>query len=249
MNEVITMAETVLITGSSRGIGKACALAFANRGFNIILNCINGREKMLETEKEIRKTNPNVISCLCDVSDNNEVNAMIAEAEKAFGGVDVLVNNAGISFRGLFQDMTPNQWKRITDIDLLGVFNLTHAVLPYMLSRKKGCIINVSSIWGVAGGSCEAVYSAAKGGVNAFTKALAKELGPSGIRINAVYPGCIDTDMNNDLTDEDKKAFAEEIPLMRLGKPSEVAETILFLSSDSASYINGQILGVDGGFL
>lgn len=243
------MSETVLITGSSRGIGKACALAFAEKGYNVVLNCIKNEDKMNAVIGRIKKTNPNVMGFVCDVSDHNAVKIMVNEINKSFGGIDILVNNAGISHTGLFQDMTPKEWKRLTEVNLYGIFNTTHLVVPYMLSKKKGSIINISSVWGVSGGSCEAVYSATKGAVNAFTRAMAKELGPSGIRVNALYLGCIDTEMNNNLSHEEKTALAEDIPLMRFGAPEEAAEAVLFLASDKASYINGQILGVDGGFL
>lgn len=243
------MPKTVLVTGSSRGIGRACALAFGAEGFRVALNCAKNENKMNEITDEIKKTNPFACGFVCDVSDYAAVKKMIASINKKFGGIDVLINNAGISYTGLFQDMEPDSWKRLTEINLFGVFNVTHAVLPYMISQKKGAIINISSIWGIAGGSCEAVYSATKGGLNAFTKALSKELGPSGIRINALSLGCMDTEMNNNLSAAEKAALADDIPLMRFGTPDEAARAAVFLASDDASYINGQILGVDGGFL
>lgn len=241
--------KTVLITGSSRGIGKAIALSFAASSNNVVLNCIKSEDKVNELMAEIKKTNPNIMGFKCDVSDFNQVNDMIEEINRAFGGVDILINNAGISYTGLFQDMKEADWKRLISVNLFGVFNTTRAVIPYMLSQKKGVIINISSIWGEAGASCEAVYSASKAALNAFTQALAKELGPSGIRINAVSCGCIDTEMNNNLSEEEKAALAEEIPLMRFGRCEEMAEVVRFLVSDSSSYINGQIIRADGGFL
>ncbi|MCD7777033.1 MAG: SDR family oxidoreductase [Clostridiales bacterium] len=241
--------KTALITGSSRGIGRAAALAFAREGYNVVLNCVKNTEEMNKTAEEIKKFGVDAIGFKCDVSDYKAVSEMVRAAEDKFGGIDVLVNNAGVSFYGLFQDMTEEQRRRVIEINLLGVFNVTSCVLPYMISNKRGAVINISSIWGNVGGSCEAVYSASKGGANAFTRALGKELGPCGIRVNAVSCGCIDTEMNNNLNKEEKAALAEEIPLMRFGKTAEIGEVILFLASESSSYINGQIIIVDGGFL
>ncbi|MCD8089470.1 MAG: 3-oxoacyl-ACP reductase FabG [Clostridiales bacterium] len=241
--------KTVLITGSSRGIGRAAALAFAADGYNVILNCVKNKTEMEKTAEEIRRMGGKVSGFCCDVSDCKAVEEMFDKINKSFGGVEVLVNNAGVSFYGLFQDMTEEERRKVIGINLMGVFNVTGCVLPYMISNKKGAIINISSIWGNVGGSCEAVYSASKGGVNAFTRALGKELGPCGIRVNAVSCGCINTDMNNNLSPEEKAALAGEIPLMRFGEAGEIAKLVLFLASEAASYINGQIITADGGFL
>ncbi len=241
--------KTALITGSSRGIGRAAAFAFAREGYNVVLNCVKNEAEMEKAVSEIKKLGVCAVGFKCDVSDSKAVENMVRAVNERFGGVDVLVNNAGISFVGLFQDMTPQQRQKVIEVNLLGVFNVTSCVLPYMISNKRGAVINISSIWGNAGASCEAVYSASKGGVNSFTKALGKELGPCGIRVNAVSCGCINTEMNDNLTKEEKAALAEEIPLMRFGEAEEIAELAVFLASDKASYINGQIITADGGFL
>lgn len=240
--------KTALVTGSSRGIGRAIALELARMGCKVAINCSRDIEKMEETLKELKRLT-DACAVVCDVSDFKSVSKMIKTIGDSLGDVDILVNNAGISHRGLFQCMTEEEIRRIININLIGTLNVTHAVLPYMLSKKRGTVINISSIWGNRGASCEAVYSASKGAINAFTQALAKELGPSGIRVNAISPGCIDTDMNNSLEPDEKTALAEEIPLMRFGSPEETARAVAFLTSPAASYINGQILTVDGGFL
>ncbi len=241
--------KTVLITGSSRGIGRAIAESFAEPQYNVILNCVSSIDKMNEVLAEIKKASPNSAGFQFDVSDINAVNSAVDEINNKFGGVDILINNAGISFRGLFQDMPERDWKRLFDVNVFGMFNLTKAVLPHMISQKKGVIINISSMWGQSGASCEAVYSASKGAVDSFTKALAKELGLCGIRTNAVSCGCIETEMNGFLSAEEKNDLAEEIPLMRFGSPQEIGELVRFLASDKASYINGQIIRADGGYL
>ncbi|MCD8215066.1 MAG: SDR family oxidoreductase [Clostridiales bacterium] len=241
--------KTVLITGSSRGIGRAAALAFGRWGYNVALNCVKNREAMEKTAEEIKSLGAKTEGYVCDVSDYGTVCNMVKAIENRFGGIDVLVNNAGVSFYGLFQDMKEEEIRRVIEINLMGVFNVTGCVLPYMISKKEGAVINISSVWGNVGASCEAVYSASKGGVNAFTRALGKELGPCGIRVNGISCGCIDTEMNSNLNKEEKAALAEEIPLMRFGKAEEIGELILFLASEAASYINGQIITADGGFL
>ncbi|MCD8238431.1 MAG: SDR family oxidoreductase [Clostridiales bacterium] len=241
--------KAVLITGSSRGIGRAIAESFAAPEYNVILNCVNNVDKMNEVLEKIKKTSPNSAGFQFDVADINAVNSAVDEINNKFGGVDILINNAGISLRGLFQDMPDKDWKWLFDVNVFGMFNLTKAVLPHMISQKKGVIINISSMWGQSGASCEAVYSASKGAVDSFTKALAKELGPCGIRTNAVSCGCIETEMNGFLSAEEKNELAEEIPLMRFGSPKEIGELVRFLASDKASYINGQIIRADGGFI
>ncbi len=241
--------ETVLITGSSRGIGRAIALAFAREGKNVFLNCVERSDKMEEVLKDIKALGGRGKGLKCDISDYAGASKLVSSVCEEYGGIDILINNAGISHIGLFQDMTEEEYRRLINVNLLGTLNVTHAVLPYMIKTKKGAIINISSVWGNKGSSCEAVYSASKGGINSFTQALAKELGPSGIRVNAISPGCIDTEMNAALSSADKAALCDDIPLMRFGRPEEIAKTALFLASDSASYINGQIITVDGGFL
>ncbi len=241
--------QTVLVTGSSRGIGKAIAYEFAKNDFNVVINCNKSIDKLLDYEKELKKINENILAIQCDVSDYLEVEKMYAKINSLFGGVDILVNNAGISYIGLFNEMSPNMWNKIIDINLKGIYNCTHIVLPYMIHNKKGCIINISSVWGNVGASCEVVYSSTKGAVNSFTKALAKELGPSNIRVNAVSCGAIETEMNSFLSDEEKNCLIDEIPLMRFGQPEEVAKTVYFISSDKSNYMTGQVITLDGAWI
>ncbi len=235
--------KTAVITGSSRGIGKAIAEEFAKNGYHVVLNASKSRCELEETLAEFKNKGYSCEAVLADISDYNQ-------CEKLFeNGVDILINNAGISFIGLFTDMTYEQWKRIIDVNLLSVLNCTHIALKkYMLSKHSGSIINISSIWGERGASCEAVYSAAKGGLNSFTKAMAKEVGLSGIRVNAISCGVIDTKMNDCFDAEEKTALCDEISLSRFGTPEEVAKLAVFLSNDvTAGYINGQIITIDGG--
>ena len=192
------------------------------------------------------------VSCMAvleDVSDYNACKDMFLQIQDAFGPVDILVNNAGISHIGLFTDMTPEQWQHVLNVNLGSVLNCTHLAVPAMVHNKTGVILNISSMWGEAGASCEAVYSASKGGINAFTKAMAKELGPSGIRVNAIACGVIDTEMNACFSEEERAELADEIALMRFGKPEEVGRFALTLASESASFLTGQIITLDGGML
>ena len=238
---------TVLVTGSSRGIGKAIAEAFGKKGYAVVLNGSKDKKALEQAKVELSKKGIDCIAVLADVSDYQNCKMMLSEVKKAFGTIDVLINNAGMAHIGLFSDMTPKQWKRILSVNLESVFHCTHLVLPDMIHRHQGNIINISSIWGQKGASCEAVYSAAKGGIDSFTKAMAKELGPSGIRVNAISCGVIDTEMNDCFTKEEKEMLLEEISLMRLGKAEEVAQLALFLAEDTSSFITGQIIVMDGG--
>jgi len=241
--------KTVLITGSSRGIGKAVAQKFAEENFNVVINCRNSFDILTEFEKELKKYNSNILSFMCDVSKYEDVKKMIEEVNSYFGGVDILVNNAGISYIGLFNEMKYYMWNEIIDVNLKGVYNCTHLVLPYMINKKKGAVINISSVWGNVGASCEVIYSSVKGAVNSFTKALAKELGPCNIKINAVACGVIETEMNGFLSKEEKKALIDEIPFMRFGSTKEVAELVYFLASDNSSYLSGQVIALDGAWI
>ena len=174
---------------------------------------------------------------------------MINEINLYFGGIDILVNNAGISYIGLFNEMKYNMWDDIIDVNLKGVYNCTHLVLPYMINKKKGSVVNISSVWGDRGASCEVIYSSTKGAVNSFTKALAKELGPCDIKVNAIACGVIDTEMNAFLSEEEKKTLIDEIPFTRFGRAEEVAELVYFLASDNSSYLSGQVIAVDGAWI
>ena len=240
------MNQTVLITGASRGIGAACAEEFAKRGYRVIVN-YNQNKKAAEAVCEKIRALGGVCMCVqADVSDAEQVQKMFEEAE-ALGGVDVLVNNAGIAKTAMLCDTTPELWHSIFATNVDGVYYCCRAALSHMVSKKHGRIINLSSMWGQVGASCESAYSAAKAAVIGFTKALAKELGPSGITVNCVAPGLIDTDMNAHLSAEDIEAFCEEIPLGTVGTPAQVAATVCFLASEEASYVTGQVLSVNGG--
>ncbi|MBR5338033.1 MAG: SDR family NAD(P)-dependent oxidoreductase [Lachnospiraceae bacterium] len=244
------MAETVLITGASRGIGAATARLFGEKGYNLILNCSKTYDELTTLQKEIEEANEGV-NCLtikADVSIASEVNYMFEAAAKRFGGVDILINNAGISHSGLMSDMDDNEWDRVLGTNLNSVFYCCRKAVPYMVSQKKGCIINVSSVWGLYGASCEVAYSTSKGGVNAFSKALAKELGPSGIRVNAIAFGLIDTDMNKCYTEEERAALADETAIGRFASPEEAADVIVGLATGH-SYMTGQVIQFDGGWI
>lgn len=241
--------KTVLVTGSSRGIGRAVALAFGRAGYRVVLNASKSRAELEDTQRLLEQENIPVLAFLCDVSDYQNCRAMFQSIAEQWGSVDVLVNNAGISHIGLFSDMAPAEWKRILAVNLESALNCTHIAIPDMVRKKSGVILNISSIWGECGASCEAVYSASKGGLNAFTKAMAKELGPSNIRVNAISCGVIDTQMNACFSPEERQALTEEIPLMRFGKPEDAAALALFLASPEAAFLTGKILTLDGGML
>lgn len=239
--------KTVFVTGSSRGIGKAIAALFAVEGYNVAIMCRTSKRELEETEKELKVYTPNVIALMGDLSEYKTARNAVTEIERKFGCIDVLVNNAGISYVGLFNTMRPEEWKRVIDTNLNSVINCTHAVIQNMIRVHRGNIINISSMWGELGASCEAVYSATKGAVNSFTKAMAKELAPSNIRVNAISCGVIDTKMNAFLSPAEKMALKEEIPLGRFGNAEEVAKLALYLAEKDSGYITGQIINIDGG--
>ncbi len=237
------MSKTVLITGSSRGIGAEAARLFYKNGYNVVINYNNSQNEAELLSKEL----PGSLSIKADVSKEKEVLEMIEKAISHFGKIDVLINNAGISIVKLLSDTTLSDWENLFSVNVTGVFLTSKYIANHMISNHSGKIINISSIWGISGASCESCYSASKGAIIAFTKALAKELGPSGITVNCVTPGFIDTDMNSDVSSEDKEAFCETTPLGRVGTSKEVANTLLFLASENADFITGQVLGCDGG--
>lgn len=239
--------KTVLVTGASRGIGKAIAIKYAKKGYNVVINCIHREAQLLQTKAEIESYQVSCLSYLGDVGEFHCCQELFRKIKKQFGGLDVLVNNAGIAYIGLLQDMKPENWDLVVRTNLTSVFNCCKLAIPMMLEKGQGKIINISSIWGVAGASCEVAYSATKGGVNAFTKALAKELAPSGIQVNAVACGAIDTEMNQFLSEEELIGLVEEIPAGRLGKAEEVADLAYHLGYKE-SYLTGQIIGLDGGW-
>ena len=240
--------KTVLVTGASRGIGKAIAVKFAKKGYNVAISCVRSKERLLQTQKEIEGFQVSCLAYMGDMGDMAYCQELFSRIKTSFGGVDVLVNNAGISYIGLLQDMSSQDWERILRVNLTSVFNCCKLAIPYMVRQKQGKIINISSVWGVTGASCEAAYSATKGGVNALTKALAKELAPSGIQVNAVACGAIDTEMNHWMASEDLIALTDEIPAGRLGRAEEVADLVYHLGYKN-SYLTGQVIGLDGGWI
>lgn len=240
--------KTVLITGSSRGIGAAIARRL-NDQYNIIINYKNSKEKAFKLLYELRETNPNVIAIKADVSKEEDVEMMFTVGEKNFGHIDILINNAGISHFSLIQDIDFQTWKDVINTNLNSVFLNSKRAIPNMISNQYGVIINMSSIWGDFGASMEALYSTSKGGINTFTKAMAKELAPSGIRVNAIAPGIVDTDlMRNDFTEEELEELRNEVSTNRFAKPEEIAGLVEYLISDEASYITGDIIHINGGF-
>lgn len=239
------MSKTAFITGSSRGIGRAAAEVFYENGYNVVINYNNSEKEALLLSQKL----PGSLVLKGDVSKEKDVCEMIEKAISHFGKIDVLINNAGISIVNLLEDTTLKDWERLFSVNVTGTFLASKYAAKHMIANHSGKIINISSIWGVTGASCESCYSASKGAVIAFTKALAKELGPSGITVNCVAPGFIDTDMNSDVSPEDTKSFCDDTPLGRIGKAEEVAKTLLFLASENADFITGQILGCDGGVI
>lgn len=261
-----------MVTGASRGIGRAIALTFAKEGYDVIITCSKSVDELESAEKEILSLNTTAqnnlqdisniqntlqtsagpIRCLAlraDVSNPDDTVALYKQIHYFTDRLDVVVNNAAISYVGLLTDMSYEEWQRLINVNLSGLFNISKPAISMMLQHKQGSIINISSVWGQTGASCEVAYAASKGGVNTFTKALAQELAPSGIRVNAIACGVIDTEMNAWLPPEDRKALVDEIGLGRLGSPQEIADAAVFLASKKAGYITGQILTVDGGFI
>lgn len=243
------MKKTVLITGASRGIGKAAAETFAKAGYDAALNYNKSEAAAEALCRELEKYSVKALPFRADVSDKKAVEKMYAEIEKTMGSPSVLVNNAGIAEQALFTDITEEMWDRMFAVNVKGAYNCAQVVLPKMIHEKYGRIINISSMWGISGASCEVHYSASKAALTGFTKALAKEVGLSGITVNCVAPGVIDTDMNGKLSPETMAELKESTPLGRIGTPRDVAETVLFLASEKASFITGQIISVDGGFI
>ena len=234
------MEKVILITGGSRGIGREIAINLVKKGYKVIANYNKSEEKALELIKkdiEIYKA---------DVSKRNEVKKMIQDIIKKYKKIDVLVNNAGISSNNLFTDVSDEEWNNMININLYSAFCVTQEVLPYMINQKNGCIINISSIWGTIGASCETIYSITKAGIDGMTKSLAKELGPSNIRVNSIAPGIIDTDMNKNLSQEEIENIREEIPLERIGKKIDIARCVNWLIEDE--YTTGQIISINGGW-
>ena len=238
--------KTVLVTGGTKGIGKAIALEFLKQGCEVVINYSNDERSALATQEEFNMLGYCPVLMRADVSDEAQVRAMFKEYFSIYDTLDVLVNNAGISLVRVIQDTTLADWNKIFAVNTSGAFLCSKAVADRMIGNGGGCIINVSSIWGEVGASCEVAYSASKGALIAFTKALAKELAPSKVRVNCVSPGVIDTEMNGDLTGEEMEQLISQIPLGRIGYPEDVAKACVYLSE--ADYVTGEVLSVGGGF-
>lgn len=240
--------KTALVTGGAKGIGEAICVALAKEGYNIAVN-FNTSEKEALILKDKISAFTRVEIFKADVSDSKEVNNMFDEIEKVFGGVDILVNNSGIAQQVLFTDISDEMWQKMIGVNLTGAFNCCRRALPYMINQKYGSIVNIASMWGEVGASMEVHYSASKAGLIGLTKALAKEVGLSGITVNAVSPGVVLTDMMAQFSDEDKKALADETPMGVLGNAEDIASAVAFLVGENARFITGQVLSVNGGFV
>lgn len=236
--------KTVLITGGSRGIGRAMVELFSSNGYKVAFTYKNS-----ESQAKSLAERTGALAIYADSASESDVISAVKLAERQLGGIGCLINNAGVSSFSLFTDLTLEDWNNHLAVNLTGAFLYSKAVIPAMVARKSGRIINITSMWGITGSSCEVHYSTAKAGLIGMTKALAKELGPSGITVNAIAPGLIETDMNACLSDEDIQAIENDTPLMRIGSPSEVAKVALFLASEDASFITGEVMNVSGGYL
>ena len=242
-------SKVALVTGSSRGIGRAIAAQLAREGYAVGINYYERRDKADELVSQLTQESCRALAVQADVSKRGEVDTMVKTVEDAFGPISVLINNAGVAGQALFQDVTDELWDRYFAVNLSGARNTIQAVLPQMLHEKSGVIVNISSIWGQHGASCEVTYSCTKHALIGLTRSLALELAPSGIRVNCVAPGVIDTDMARELGGEVLDDLVEQTPLGRLGTPQDIANAVAFLASDKASFITGQVLTVDGAFV
>ena len=243
------MKQVALVTGSSRGIGRGIALQLAREGWDICVNYIQHREAAEDVVSQIRTLGRDAIAVQADVADGQAVFAMVKTAEEQLGPISLLVNNAGVAGQALFQDITDEMWNRYMGVNLGGARNTIRAVLPHMLHEKAGCIVNISSMWGLRGASCEVTYACTKAALIALTRSLALELAPSHIRVNCVAPGVIDTDMVQVLGQDVLEELAQQTPLGRLGTPADIAHAVAFFASEKASFITGQVLTIDGGFV
>ncbi len=240
---------TMLVTGGNRGIGAAIAKRFAAAGMNVIIHYNQDHEAANEVARACLKQEARVLTITADLAVKQQIERMKEKLDQLELKPDIVVNNAGIAHYGLLSDVTEEEWDHVMNINLKGMFLCTQAFMPHMISQKYGRIINVSSVWGISGASCEVLYSTTKGGVNAFTKALAKELAPSGVTVNAVAPGAVDTSMLGHLTEEEHRKLVDEIPAGRLAQPEEIASLVYFVALPESSYITGQIISPNGGFL
>ncbi len=239
------MSKTVVVTGGSRGIGKAIVEKFASEGYNVLLNYNKSEFSAVETAKKYN----NVDVFKADISSPKDVEAMINYAISKYKKIDVLINNAGIASNGLLQDLSLEEWNHLFEVNVTGTFLVTREILPHMISEKAGKIINISSVWGMVGASNEVAYSATKAAIIGFTKALAKEVGPSNITVNSIAPGIVMTDMVSNLSVEEFDQIRNEIPLGELGGTEDIADAAFYLASDSAKYITGQVLSPNGGWV
>lgn len=241
------MNKVVIVTGASRGIGRNIATTLAKKGYIVIANYNRSENKAIELQQNLEKENINIDIFKADVSNRDEVKKLVQFVINKYKKIDCVINNAGIDQVKMFLDITDADWNNMISNNLNSVFYMCQEVLPYMIHEKNGVIINISSIWGVTGASCESHYAVSKAGVDALTKSLAKEMGPSNIRINSIAPGFIDTEMNNNLNEEEKQEIKEEIPLQKIGKVEDVSRTVEWIIEDE--YITGQVISVNGGWL
>lgn len=243
------MSRIALVTGASRGIGAAIAARLAQDGYDVAINYLERRDRALEVLEKVNAAGRRGVIVQADVSDCEQVKAMFETVRRELGEVDVLVSNAGIAGQVQIQDLTQERWRRFFAVNVDGAFNTVQCAIGHMLHEHAGCIITVSSMWGLRGASCESAYSATKAALIGFTRSLANELAPSGIRVNCVAPGVIDTEMLDELPAGVKDTLADETPVGRLGKPEDIAATVSFLASEQASFITGQVITCDGGFI
>ena len=241
------MEKTIIVTGGSKGIGKEIVIELARNNYNVILNYNKSEEEAKNIQKLLLNENKKINIFKADITKREEVNKLINWVINKFGKIDVLINNAGISQIKMFTDLTDDDWNNMIKTNLTSVFYMTQAVVPYMVHEKNGCIINISSVWGLVGASCEVHYSAAKAGVDGMTKSLAKELGLSNIRVNSIAPGDIDTDMNSSLTEEEINEIKQQTPLGKIGKPKDIAKCVKWLIEDE--FTTGQVISPNGGWV
>ena len=242
------MSKTAFVTGSSRGIGAAIACRLAKQGYPVAIHCRENLDRAQALAAQLRSQGHAAVAVCGDVSDRTAITAAIRQAEAELGPVEILVNNAGFARQEQFQDITPETWRRMFAVHVDGPFHAIQAVLPHMLHEKRGCIVNLSSMWGLRGASCEVAYAAAKAAIIGLTRSLAAELGPSGIRVNCVAPGVIATDMTAPLGPDTLAQLAEDTPLGRLGTPEDIAAAVAFFVSEDSAFLTGQVLTADGGF-
>lgn len=242
------MNKTVVVTGASRGIGRAVSIYYAQNGFNVCICCRKNSEMLEKVRQEILNYGIECIAYTGDIGNFQKCETFFKLIAQSYSKIDILVNNAGISHIGLLQDMSPDEWHNIVEANLTSVFNCCKLAIPIMLSRHAGKIVNISSVWGCVGASTEVAYSATKGGINSFTKALAKELAPSNIQVNAIACGIIDTDMNGFLNDDELQSVLDEVPAGRIGKPEDVAK-LAFDITNTSDYLTGQVIKLDGGWI